>query len=132
MEAETEVKGKGKCFAVGQVQERERLAGTAGAAAPEHRGRAVVLCFAALGQGVLVLLLKFQLLLAAAGVVGALFGRAAADIAIAGALSGHRMGEMAVAKRQGRKGAQGDVEVDHHEQQSVKKSWCSASGCIHL
>lgn len=76
-----------------------------------------LLLFAAVTD-VFVVMLEFLFQKAAAGVVGPAFRRTAADVAVAGAFPGDRMGHSGRFQRQRRKRTHDDQRIDHSENQS--------------
>lgn len=114
---ECEVEGKGENFRSGQIHACEFSLGTAVAPTSDGRDLAAPLTFAAVGEGGVLPGLFLQLMPAAACVVGALFGRTAADVAITYTITGHGMDQGLAEPSDWHKRAHDDDQIDHCEHQ---------------
>jgi hypothetical protein len=127
---EADVEDKGDDLAFRRIEQRQIFFRAAGAAAPED-GHAPLFIFAAIGDFGNEPGLLLQFLLAAAGVVGALLGRTAADVAIAGTLAGQGVGQVRTAQSYRCQRTQGDDQIDHHEQLGRELASCCAFEFLH-
>ena len=119
LRSEAGVEDKGDDLAFRRIEQCQVFIRAAGAAAPED-GHAPLFIFAAVGGFGNETGLPLQFLLAAAGMVGTLLGRTAADVAIAGTLAGQGVGQVRTAQSYRCQRTHGDDQIDHQEQLAVR------------
>jgi hypothetical protein len=111
---EAHVKDKGNDFTLSKTEECQIFFRITGAVAPDD-SCAAVLFFAAVGKARLVIGFLLLFLLAATGMVGAPFGRTAANVAIVHTLAGHGMDNVGIVRGNGGKRTHNDDQIDHRE-----------------
>jgi len=124
------MKNKRKYLAIGKLQNRSRFPGTASASAASDLLFATSLFIAAVGGARFLGGFLFEVKLTAAGVTGALLGRAPAAFTGVSTLPCRSIGEVAAAQNHGRERTHDDYQIDNCKQQGCKKAWFCVSAFI--